>query len=320
MTGLADIVPITPMQSVPLWRQIILLHGEPKIGKTTLISGFKNCIYFDAEQGTMGIDVPTFENLLPNRDRINSPIRIWEDVLKATDVIEQAAGKGVEGTIVVDTASAAFEMARTYQLNKMGISHETDLGYGKGWRGPKDEFQGWVSRIKTIGFGLVFISHTKEIEIETPTAKYQRKVPKLDTGPNDIILPFVNMIWYAESMHVQGRDFRVVHTKGNDKITAGERGKVTRLQELLPMDLDIIQRNWDGEAIDLNVEFGFAPRPAAPHGSVEPAQAPQPAQPKAQGAASGPEQSSGIENLKQAFDAKEMPGSTYGNPASFDSK
>jgi len=272
-TGIASMVEITPMSTMPLWRQTILLHGEPKIGKTTECKKFKNAIYLDAEQGTIGIDVPTFENLLPGRDRFNSPICMWEDVIAATQQLALARGKGIEGTIIIDTAQVAFDMCRSYVLErKLHISHETDLGYGKGWRSVKDEFSAWITEIKSIGFGIVFVSHTKEIEIEKPTAKYTKKVPKLDTGPNDIILPFVNFILYAEIQHIGGRDFRVMHTKGTSEISAGERGENPRLQALLPFDFDCLQRNYNGEQIDLNSHFGFSASAPPTPPMVEPPQ------------------------------------------------
>src|SRR5438105_4977258 len=95
--GLGDMIPFTPMATVPLWRQTILLHGGPKIGKSTEVSKLKNALYLDTGQETLGLEVPTFENLLPGRDRLNSPIKLWRDVLKATDILEKAAGKGIEG-------------------------------------------------------------------------------------------------------------------------------------------------------------------------------------------------------------------------------
>ncbi len=261
MTGLASMVPITPMAGVPLWRQTMLLHGSPKIGKTTEVSKLGDVIYLDAENGTIGIDVATFENLLPNRNRFTSPITLWDDVDKATSQLELATGQGLEGVIVIDTAGASWDMCRLSVLKRLGIKHETDLGFGKGWRAVKDEYTAWIARLKAIGFGIVFISHTKEIDIETPTSKYTKKVPRLDTGPNEVILPFVNLILYAEVMTISGVDCRVMHTKPSNEVSAGERGINTRLQPLLPFDFDVLQRAWDGELIDLNLHFFGTPTP-----------------------------------------------------------
>jgi len=296
--SLGSMVGITPMALAPLWRQTILLHGEPKIGKTTEAAKMKDAIFFDAEFGTMGIDVPTFENLLPGRDRINSPIGVWPDVKRATAQLALAKNKGIAGTVVIDTAQAAYDMCRTWVLQGLGISHETDLGYGKGWSAVKSEFKDWIAELKAIGFGIVFISHTKEIEIELPTSKYTKKVPKLDTGPNDIILPFVNLIMYAETQHIMGKDCRVMHTKGSNQVTAGERGKNPRLQALLPFDFDCLQANWDGQPIDLNSYFGFTGGAPAPP-MVE-------AQPKAMDTAQVPVPNPVETMIVNTFDAKSV--------------
>lgn len=259
-TGLASLVPVTPMQNVPFWRQTVLLYGPPKIGKTTFASKYPNAIFFDAEQGTVGIDVPTFENLI-GRDRFNSPISDWADVLAATSQLEGTRGKGIDGVIVVDTGQAAFDMCRNYVKERQGWEHESDVGYGKAWNAVKQEFNQWIMRIKGLGFGLVFIGHETSELIEEPTRSYEKTKPRLATGPRDIIEPFVNLILHAESMHVRGQECRVIRTKGTTETTAGERGENPRLQELLPFDYDAVNRNWNGEVIDLNVWFGFAPPP-----------------------------------------------------------
>lgn len=265
-TGLASLVPITPMSQMPFWRNTILLYGAPKIGKTTEASKFPNAIFFDAEQGTVGIDVPTFENLMPataqypnGRDRITSPIAIWEDVLVATSILETTKGKNIDGVVVIDTGQASYDMCREYVKRVQGWEHESDVGFGKAWKAVKNEYTSWIARIKALGFGIVFIGHATTEIIEEPSRKYEKTKPRMDSGPLAIIEPFVNIIMYAETQHIMGRDCRVVHTKPSTKVSAGERGKVTRLQPLLPFDYDAINRNWNGEVIDLNAWFGFTP-------------------------------------------------------------
>jgi hypothetical protein len=271
-TGLADFIPVTPMQNVPLWRQSILLYGEPKIGKTTFCSHFPNAVFYDAESGTMGIDVPTFENLIPPKDRISDPISTWPEVLKATSVLEGAVGKGYAGVIVIDTVQEAFDTCRRHVLRGLSIDHETDLGYGKGWRAVKDEFGMWVKRLNDTGFGIIFVGHQDEKEIKKPDATFQKVVPRMDAGPRGIVEPFVNLILYAQTIRIGGKDCRVLHTKGQYNMTAGERGLAPRLQPMLPFDYDCLQRNWDGEQIDLNSYFGFGEPLAAPLAMVPPAE------------------------------------------------
>jgi len=256
LTGLASIVPATPIGNVPLWRQTILLHGAPKIGKTTFAADFPNALFLDAEQGTGGIEVPSWENLL-GRDRFADPVTTWKDVLDGTSQLEMAKGRGIEGVLVIDTAQASFDMAREYVRDRMGFEHESDVGYGKAWRAVKDEYSTWINRLKGTGFGLIFISHTKTVEIEEPSRKYERKVARLDTGPRDVIEPFVNIILHADVINVKGKECRVVHTKPSTEIQAGERGKSPRLQGMLPFEFDAVNRNWNGEHIDLNEWFGF---------------------------------------------------------------
>lgn len=243
LRGLADVVAPFDPADIPLGRQSILLYGEPKIGKTTLASKFENALFCDTESGTLNFALPTFERLL-NRDRVTEPIRTWEDILKATSVLK--AIKDVQGTIVVDTVPEAYTMCREYVLAREGIEHETDLQYGKGWRAVKDEFASWVRQLKGMGLGLVFIAHVNEIEVDTGSAKFMKKVPRMDAGCKATVEPLVDHIWYAHSVMVEGQQTQVIRTKGTLQATAGERGDHPRLQALLPMDYEVIKEAWEG--------------------------------------------------------------------------
>lgn len=243
LRGLADVVKPFDPSDIPLGRQSILLYGEPKIGKTTLASKFENALFCDTESGTLNFHVPTFERLL-DRDRVKEPIRSWEDIRKATKVLKGI--KNIEGTVVVDTVPEAYEMCRAFVINKLGIDHETDLQFGKGWSSVKDEFQSWIRELKGMGLGLIFIAHVNEVEIDTGSMKFQKKVPRMGAGCKATIEPLVDHIWYAHTVMVKGEETQVIRTKATLQAMAGERGDKPKLQALLPMDYPTIRTAWEG--------------------------------------------------------------------------
>lgn len=252
LRGLASIIPTSDPSALPLERQSILLYGQPKIGKTTLASKFKNALFLDGEAGTLNLSVPTFETLI-HKDRVRDPIRRWEDVLKATKVLSGI--KDAEGVIVIDPVQEFYTMARDYTLRKNGWDHETDGAYGKGWRAVNDEFASWIRMIKVLPYGIVFIAHETEIDIETATEKYQKAVPRMDKGCKTIIEPLVNQIWYAHTKHFRGiGEVRVIQTKGTKHAMAGERGDPPRLPLYVPMEYEDLVAAWNGEKKEITEE------------------------------------------------------------------
>lgn len=247
--GFASVIPISDPANVPLARQKTLLYGMPKIGKTTLASQYPNPLVLDAEYGTLNLAVPTWDSLI-GKDRVNNPIRKWEEVLQATSVIE--ALENVEGTLVIDTANEVFGWCRDYVLRTNGWDHETDGAYGKGWRAVRDEFSSWCRRLTGLPYGLIFVAHENTIEIESATEKYEKVVPRMDKACKEIIEPMVDLIMYAHSRtfpeHGIHSPIQCVQTKPTKQVTSGERGNNPRLPVYVsPMTYEALDAAWTGK-------------------------------------------------------------------------
>lgn len=251
LRGLASVIPVNDPANVPLDRQKVLLYGQPKIGKTTLAAEWPNALFLDAEEGTLNLKVPTFESLI-GKDRVADPIKTWEEILQATEVL--LGIKDIEGTVVVDTTNEVFGMCREYVLRKNGWTHETDGAYGKGWRAVRDEFGNWVRKLKNMPLGVIFVAHENSIEIETNTEKYEKVVPRLDKAAKEIIEPLVDLILYAHarSFPEQGihEPVQVVQTKPTKDVTSGERAKTPRLPLYVPMSYEALSSAWNGQTAE----------------------------------------------------------------------
>ena len=244
--GFADVIPVSDPANVPIGRQKTLLYGPPKIGKTTLASQYPNALFLDGEAGTLNLKVPTFESLI-GKDRVSNPIRTWEDVLKATSVLEGI--ENVEGTLVIDPVNEIFGWCREFVLRANGWDHETEGAYGKGWRAVRDEFGKWTRRLVGLPFGLIFVAHENTIEIETATEKYEKTVPRMDKACKEIIEPMVDIIMYAHSRTFPEQKIftpvQVVQTKPTKEVTAGERGGEPRLPIFVsPMTYEALNAAW----------------------------------------------------------------------------
>ena len=75
-----------------------------------------------------------------------------------------------------------YEHCRLYIYRKLGIDHEQDAGYGKGWDMVRTEFLSAMKRLKNLGYQVIFIS--KELTSEI-TLKNGNKITTIKPNLND---------------------------------------------------------------------------------------------------------------------------------------
>jgi len=86
----------------------------------------------------------------------------WESFLEVVDELEKKENSFKR--ICIDLVEDLYEHCRLYMYNKLGIEHEQDAGYGKGWDMVRTEYLSTIKRLKSLGYQIIYIS--KEIESE----------------------------------------------------------------------------------------------------------------------------------------------------------
>ncbi len=203
----------------------VLVYGQTKIGKSTFCSNADGALFLATEPGLNALDV------------YQVPIQSWDDLLNACAEIGE--GKHAFKTIVIDTIDNAYKFCTEYILRKFKVEHESDLAYGKGYAIVNNEFQRVLTKLAFLPYGLFLISHAKEIEVETRTAKYTRIVPTLPEKARKIVLGMVDMVLFCDLEMVTGEDGaqsvrRVIRTKPSLYYEAGDR--TGRLPETIDLD------------------------------------------------------------------------------------
>lgn len=221
-----------------LSRQTILVYGPPKIGKSTFASRFPEAIFLECEPGLGQLEVfkvPTFS---------------WESVLEACRLI--AAGNHRFKTVVIDTADNAFKLCTDHVCAKHGIDYEGDMAHGKGWAMVKNEWHRVLTRLASLPYGLVLISHAVDKTIETRTGEYTKTQPSLPDRARGVVLGLVDMILFCDT--VSRKDAagnliveRVLRTKPHPTYEAGDR--TGRLPEVLSLDYEAFVRAFNPVAV-----------------------------------------------------------------------
>jgi len=228
-------------------KKIFLIYGLPKIGKTTIASKFgdeqNRVLFFATEAGHKEQEIFKWfvEETVEETDfatgevceiKIERDPSTWEHFRQCVfEVTKQNDFK----CLVIDTADNLFDWCQSYTRKKHNIQHESDLGFGKGYDILKKEFAAPINYLSQKGYGVIFLSHQKETEVE----ERRRKFTKIDTTlPNTakkIIQPLADFIFY---FHADDEGNRLIRTKATENVTAGDRSG--RLPELLPMDAEIL--------------------------------------------------------------------------------
>lgn len=202
-----------------------LVYGPPKIGKSTFCSGADDSIFVSTEPGL---------NFLPV---VEQPCATWEQCLSAFGDI--AKGGHNFGTVVIDTIDNLAKMCSVKVLADFGVSHESDLPYGKGWAAVTAEMMRVLAKVSMLPYNLILISHAKEKEI-TPRGRQSYTViaPSLPNAMKDQIMALVDCILYVDFEQIEGdstsQPRRVIRTASTDMYEAGDR--TGRLAPTMPLD------------------------------------------------------------------------------------
>jgi hypothetical protein len=220
-----------------LGKQTILLYGSPKLGKSSFASKAPGSLFFECEPGLNHLEV------------FKVPTYSWEAFLEACKLV--AKGEHNFKTIVIDTIDNAFKMCSDYVCAKHGIEYEGDMGHGKGWALVKNEWHRVLTRLASLPYGLIMISHAIDKTIETRTGEYTKTTPSLPDRARNVVLGLVDIILFGDSIAKKDAAGnvtieRVVRTKPHPTYEAGDR--TGRLPELLPLDYEQFMKAFNSPA------------------------------------------------------------------------
>lgn len=189
-----------------------LLHGEKKIGKTTLANQGGRVLFLQCDPPQKAY----------RRMEIHCPN--WRTFKAALHKLKAAAdrkGKFPYDRVVVDGADTWYNQCLNYACEKLAIDHPEDEAYGKGWNAVRREFQDAVDALLALPCGIWFIAHSswKEVKLRD-RSKAERLLPKLSGQAEEILNGKVDG-WFAYDYDEKGN--RVLVIQGDEITGAGHR-------------------------------------------------------------------------------------------------
>ena len=215
-----------------------------KTGKSTFGSQLPRALFMNFEQGT---------NALAGIKSM--PIMKWTDAKKVLSELRQPRAREIFDSVVVDTASIAWQLCEKYICQREGVDSIRDVPWGQGWNMLKNEFSEFWREITLLGFGILFIAHSKDKPTEMRNEDGEAITAVCPDLPNQcytIINSIVDIIGYLQvQMNPDGTSERYLYTRSTPYVFAG-----SRYQYLAPKIKfgynELV--NAIGDAIDMAVE------------------------------------------------------------------
>ena len=191
----------------------LLVHGEKKIGKTTLFSMEEDNLFLEFDPVQQALEVYQVQ------------CSKWEHFLEYLKLLEKESTKSKPQfrTVTVDGVDLMYQSCFVYTCHSLGIEHPQDLNdFGASWTKIKRAFTDTIHRLLNLnGIACRFICHStwKEIKERGSGNKIEKLVPTLTRQAEEVLVSLVD-VWAA---YIYDVDMRVLVIKGDETIGAGHR-------------------------------------------------------------------------------------------------
>lgn len=187
-----------------------------KTGKSTFGSRLPKSLFLNFENGI---------NALSGIRAV--PILRWGDFKKVLSQLKKEQAREMYDSIVVDTSDIAFNLCEQYICQQNNVESIRDIPWGAGFGLVKQEFQECFRQLALLGYGILFIAHSKEVPTEYTDADgnpISQIRPRLSSGAVEVINGMVDIIAALRvNMKPDGTSERYLLTRATPRVFAGSR-------------------------------------------------------------------------------------------------
>lgn len=208
--------------------KMFFMYGGPKTGKTSVACQFSKPLLLAFEAGY---------NLIDGIKAVN--VSSWLDMKNYAKQLKKQEVRDMYDTIIIDTVGLMWGLAEKFIKTQKDIEDLTDLGFGKGYRAVRDEFQDIINSLGQMGYTLVFIAHSEKKDyVDSMGVSHSGITPALDKRPKEIISGLVDVFMFiCQEADGNGGNKPIAFLRGglygDTEIEAGSRYK-----EGLPSKID----------------------------------------------------------------------------------
>ena len=194
----------------------VMFYGTPKSGKTTIASHFPKALVFAFEKGY---------NAIPGI--MAQPINSWNEFKSFMLELRDQETKDAFKTIIIDTVDIAYDYCKEYICNMHGVSEIGKIPYGAGYGLVSTEFDKCIRKILQLDYGLVLISHSKEVtQKDDNGVEYLQKAPTIESRGRLICERTCDIIGMSDSVRDEdGHMVTKLYLRETPRHVAGSRFK-----------------------------------------------------------------------------------------------
>lgn len=196
------------------------IYGDSYVGKSTFVDQFDDLLFINTDGNTDNTTSPLIhiKDEITVQGRLTTRKFAWEVFLDVVAELEKKENSFKR--ICIDLVEDLYEHCRLYMYDKLGIEHEQDAGYGKGWDMVRTEYLSTIKRLKSLGYQIIYIS--KEIESEI-TLKNGTKLTVIKPNINDKVANILaGTVDLTTRAYMDGND-RYLLLKKKENIFGGGR-------------------------------------------------------------------------------------------------
>ena len=176
-----------------------LIHGWPKLGKSTLASMFPDVLFLCTEQGVAALSVYKID------------IHNWDDLVQAIELLKK--GEHSFRTVVLDTVELAYRYLTQKVATENRVKHISKMDYGAGWDECNKRFHSMLETLYGMGLGVILCSHTRTVKEVQGGMAFNRRVPNLSASPREVVAGWVDLIIYLDVMEEVDENQKVISRK-----------------------------------------------------------------------------------------------------------
>ena len=224
-------------------RRKMWIYGASFSGKTTMLDGAPNPLNLNTDGNVQFVTMPyvAIKDEVTVEGRMTKRKDAWTVFKEAIEELEK--GQNGFDTIIIDLVEDTREMCRIHMYEKLGIQHESDAGYGKGWDIIKTEYLSTMRRFFNLDYqNLVIVSHEAVSEVKMKSGQSVTKIaPNLQEG---VALKLAGMVDIVARVHVEEDGERILSFRPNEYVFGGGRfGSIGN--ESIPLSWDALCEVYD---------------------------------------------------------------------------